>query len=126
MASERIQRRIDGFLDEAEDATARYDWDAVREAAQAVLRLDPDNGDALTFLAAANREPEGTSSTSPTLSMPPSQLQDQPASFANGRYEVKRFLGEGGKKTLHLVTAVGKRSWLVRSGGRGNSQRISW
>ncbi len=79
MASERIQRRIDGFLDGAEDATARYDWDAVREAAQAVLRLDPDNGDALTFLAAANREPEGTSSTSPTLSMPPSQLQDQPA-----------------------------------------------
>ncbi len=103
MASERIQRRIDGFLDEAEDATARYDWDAVREAAQAVLRLDPDNGDALTFLAAANREPEGTSSTSPTLSMPPSQLQDQPTSFANGRYEVKRFLGEGGKKKVYLA-----------------------
>ena len=28
---------------------------------------------------------------------------DQPTSFANGRYEVKRFLGEGGKKQVYLV-----------------------
>jgi serine/threonine protein kinase len=28
---------------------------------------------------------------------------DQPTSFANGRYEVKRFLGEGGKKKVYLA-----------------------
>ncbi len=27
----------------------------------------------------------------------------QPTSFANGRYEVKRFLGEGGKKKVYLA-----------------------
>ena len=27
----------------------------------------------------------------------------EPASFANGRYEVKRFLGEGGKKKVYLA-----------------------
>ena len=27
----------------------------------------------------------------------------QPASFANGRYEVKKFLGEGGKKKVYLA-----------------------
>ena len=29
---------------------------------------------------------------------------DQPTSFANGRYQVKRFLGEGGKKKVYLAT----------------------
>ena len=29
--------------------------------------------------------------------------QDQPSSFANGRYEVKQFLGEGGKKKVYLA-----------------------
>ena len=28
---------------------------------------------------------------------------DQPTSFANGRYQVKRFLGEGGKKKVYLA-----------------------
>ena len=28
---------------------------------------------------------------------------DQPTSFANGRYEVQRFLGEGGKKKVYLA-----------------------
>ena len=28
---------------------------------------------------------------------------DQPTSFANGRYQVKRFLGEGGKKKIYLA-----------------------
>ena len=30
-------------------------------------------------------------------------LAPQPTSFANGRYEVKRFLGEGGKKKVYLA-----------------------
>ena len=30
-------------------------------------------------------------------------MSDQPTCFANGRYEVKRFLGEGGKKRVYLA-----------------------
>ena len=36
MASEGIQRRIDSLLDEADAAVSKYEWEAVREAAQAV------------------------------------------------------------------------------------------
>ena len=53
MASERFQRRIERLLDEADEAIARYDWEAVRQAAQAVLAIDPDNSDGQTFLATA-------------------------------------------------------------------------
>ena len=59
MASERIQRRIEGFLDTAEEAIARYDWEAVRQAALAVLAIDPDNRDGLIFLAAVELVPAG-------------------------------------------------------------------
>ena len=46
MASERIQRRIDAFLDEAEAAAGRRDWAAVSETVAAVLAIDPENEDA--------------------------------------------------------------------------------
>lgn len=105
MASERVQRRIDILLDEADQAIAQSDWSVVRDRAQNVLALDPDNGDAATFLAAADRalassgQPPASTST-PTYKEP---TADQPTSFANGRYQVKRFLGEGGKKKIYLA-----------------------
>ena len=105
MASERVQRRIDIPLDEADQAIAQSDWSVVRDRAQNVLALDPDNGDAATFLAAADRalassgQPPASTST-PTSKEP---TADQPTSFANGRYQVKRFLGEGGKKKIYLA-----------------------
>ena len=105
MASERLQRRIDILLDEADQAIAQSDWSVVRDRAQNVLALDPDNGDAATFLAAADRalassgQPPASTST-PTSKEP---TADQPTSFANGRYQVKRFLGEGGKKKVYLA-----------------------
>ncbi len=34
---------------------------------------------------------------------PSPRLTQVPTSFANGRYEVKRFLGEGGKKRVYLA-----------------------
>ena len=37
MASDRRRLRIERLLDEAENAVARYNWQAVREAAQAGL-----------------------------------------------------------------------------------------
>jgi serine/threonine protein kinase len=40
------------------------------------------------------------SATLPTASTP---AVTQPTSFANGRYQVKKFLGEGGKKKVYLV-----------------------
>jgi len=46
MASERIQRQIDRFLDEAEEAVTQGDWDAVADRAGKVLALDPENSDA--------------------------------------------------------------------------------
>ena len=105
MASERVQRRIDILLDEADQPIAQSDWSVVRDRAQNVLALDPDNGDAATFLAAADRalassgQPPASTST-PTSKEP---TADQPTSFANGRYQVKRFLGEGGKKKIYLA-----------------------
>jgi len=105
MASERVLRRIDLLLDEADQAIAQSDWSVVRDRAQNVLALDPGNGDAATFLAAADRAlaadtapppPEGqpTSKTAPT---PIITAPDQPTSFANGRYEVKRHVAQASK-----------------------------
>ena len=40
-----------------------------------------------------------------------------PTSFANGRYEVKRFLGEGGKKKVYLAqdTLLGRHGFPALS-----------
>ena len=84
-------------------------WEQVRDRSQAVLALDPNNQDALTFLAAAERALGGSTApttvthTAPTLTTTPATTPDQPTSFANGRYQVKRFLGEGGKKKVYLA-----------------------
>ncbi len=89
MATERLQRRIEQFLDEAEEAVARLDWGVVRDRARAVLGLDPSNKDGLALLAAAERElgqaPSPINSVSSTPSAP---TAEQPTSFANGRYVV--------------------------------------
>ena len=112
MASERVQRQIDRLLDEAEDALAQFDWEAVRRRAEAVLALDPENTDALTFEAAATRAmatpPVPTSApaagtTGAAEAAPGSASDPLPASFAAGRYVVQRLLGEGGKKRVYLA-----------------------
>ena len=58
MVSERVQRQIDRLLDEAEAAIATGDWAAVGDHARTVLRLDPENSDALSYLAASKRDPD--------------------------------------------------------------------
>ena len=108
MPSERVQRQIDALLDRAEQAVSNMDWDAVRETCDAVLRLDHENEDALTFLEAADHDtgiggsgakhtetPRSTNASTPS--------PEQPTSFANGRYQVTGFLGEGGKKKVYLA-----------------------
>ena len=91
MASERLQRQIERLLDEAEEAISRFDWDALLQRAQAALAMDPENTDALAFLATAERALAIWSPASTTESPPsPTSSPDQPSSFANGRYSVKR------------------------------------
>ena len=106
MASERIQRRIERLLDEADLALDQGDWVLVTDRAGKVAALDPDNSDAKTFLAAANRALDGQQ-IAPVLpsgqSATPPLAVELPSSFANGRYKVKRFLGEGGKKKVYLA-----------------------
>ena len=106
MASERIQRQIDRLLDQAEEAMGRLEWGTVRECARVVLGLDSTNSDALAFLGSVEHvlpgEPSVQEQPSPSSDTPTKEL-DQPTSFANGRYEVKRFLGEGGKKKVYLA-----------------------
>jgi|ETN07SMinimDraft_1059922.scaffolds.fasta_scaffold04851_5 hypothetical protein len=58
MVSERVQRQIDRLLDEAEAAIAISDWAIVGDRARNVLRLDPENSDALSYLAASERDPD--------------------------------------------------------------------
>ena len=87
IASDRIQRRIEILLDEADEAVADSDWAAVRDRAQNVLRLDPENSDALSFLAAAERDipspsnlstSEDLSRQSPPLAVASDAGADQP------------------------------------------------
>jgi hypothetical protein len=117
MASERVQRRIDRLLDQVEEAADGQDWPRVRELCEEVLGLDPDNPDAPAFLLAAERRLSGSGAVSagpgPAGSRPrgeeapvtPSAVQtaEVPTSFADGRYMVKSFLGEGGKKRVSLA-----------------------
>ena len=103
MASERIQGHIDRLLDEVDEA---INWEQVRDRSQAVLALGPNNQDALTFLAAAGRALSSDSPTHPTSTTTTPGLTvtpDQPTSFANGRYQLKRFLGEGGRNKVYLA-----------------------
>ena len=108
-----MQRRIEGMLDEAEAAVAARDWVLVRELARNVLVADAENLDAKTFLAMAEQSLEEAAALplpappdreigapSGSLSSPAPAVPD---SFAGGRYQVERFLGEGGKKRVYLA-----------------------
>ncbi|MCH7906474.1 MAG: serine/threonine protein kinase, partial [Chloroflexi bacterium] len=124
MTSERVQRRIDGLLDQAEEAVVARDWSAVDEIAQSVLAVDPENGDAVAFLAMAAphvgsadgaQTSAGSGSASPVGKSPLPVTEGEgegrtavasastPTSFADGRYQVSKFLGEGGKKRVYLA-----------------------
>jgi len=106
--TERVQRRIDRLLDAAERALDLGDWREAQTAARGVLDLDPDNPDARTFLDVAIRRATEAAETR-ALAADPGEPSGHdgaaavPASFASGRYVVKRFLGEGGKKKVYLA-----------------------
>ena len=120
MPSERILRQIDRLLDEADAAISKFDWESVCQCAQAVLALDPANSDGAAILAAANRALGETSPASSVSALDPAPavapldagslpcgqqpaLGSHPATFADGRYRVKSFLGEGSRKKVYLA-----------------------
>ncbi len=95
MASERIQRQIDRLLDEAEEAVNQGDWALAQARSGTVLALDPENVDALTYLAAAQR----TGGASPAVVLqpknaetPPIELQPTSAPSASGPEAERRQL----------------------------------
>jgi len=95
MASGKLQRQIDRILDEAKEAISRFDWDALLQRAQAVLAMDPANGDSPAFLATAERAlataaalPSSQSSTLVPVATPIATT-DHPTSFASGGYRPK-------------------------------------
>ena len=55
MVNERIQRRIERLLVEADDAVDQQDWPLVLDRARQVLILDPDNEDGRTYPSIAER-----------------------------------------------------------------------
>ncbi|MDP6512568.1 MAG: protein kinase, partial [SAR202 cluster bacterium] len=105
MVSNRIQRHIDRLLDDADEALTRFDWDAVRQCSEAVLQFDPNNVDALSFLEAANRDLDSGDKAQANADAPLADMpsDNAPKTFSDGRYEVRRFLGEGGKKMVYLA-----------------------
>ena len=105
MVSERGKRRIERLLDEGDEAVSQLDWETVCDRAQAALVFDPDNSEALELLSGAERAlaASDTAHRAEPASSPPTATPTQPTSFANGRYQVKRFLGEGGKKKVYLA-----------------------
>ena len=116
MPSERVQRQIDRLLDDAEAALAESQWSTVAEKSRAVLAIDEGNEDAAAYLKMAEANLGGASVASPPApsldaappaSSSPPRSHHRPApgpeTFANGRYEVLKFLGEGGRKKVYLA-----------------------
>ena len=107
MPSERIQRQIDRLLDEAEAAATDKDWPHVADCARKVLAVDADNEDAVSFLSMAEgqeRPPQQETRQHVASSSKDAEPSPAlPASFADGRYVVKGFLGEGGRKKVYLA-----------------------
>ena len=99
MTSERVQRQIGDLLTQAEEAVTKEDWATVAARSRAVLRLDSTNADAKAYLEAAR---PSESSAAPEVPHPSRASTRQPTSFASGCYEVRSFLGEGGKKRVYL------------------------
>ena len=112
MLSERLQRQVDQLMDRAEQSAASDDWSQVREICARVLAIDPENADARGFALMAAATPDAAAAVLPDTSgadigafvaeieAPALQLPD---SYVEGRYQVRGFLGEGGRKQVYLA-----------------------
>jgi len=111
MPSPFIQRQIDELLEEAARAIKASNWDVVVNSAHNALALDPENEDAQSLLAAAERAQPARAEGPPPREQRDAGISQGtaaresllPETFASGRYTVKKFLGEGGKKKVYLA-----------------------
>ncbi len=104
MASERMQRRLERLLDQIDEAEANGNWESVRDLTLDVLAIDSENAEAKAYLeAAARRVSRSANAAQQPPPFAPTAQTDQPSSFADDRYQVKQFLGEGGKKRVYLA-----------------------
>lgn len=106
MPSERVQRRIDRLLDQADEAFERDAYQEALERARDVLALDADNSEADAFISMAERRIGNGSNAeaAPTdTEIVFTEPSSTPTSFADGRYTVSRLLGEGGMKMVCLA-----------------------
>ena len=103
MPSEFIQQQIDTFLAQAAASLSEGDLELAAQRLRMVLGLDPDNPDAMALSSVLEGEVASGSELNPAATAPASSPIEIPTSFANGRYEVKSVLGEGGKKKVYLA-----------------------
>lgn len=78
MPGERVQRQIDNLLDECEETFTRGEWDNLRQAANKLLLLDPDNQDATVYAEAASRALASTDDPHRSGSDPPRDPEASP------------------------------------------------
>ena len=110
MPSERIQRQIDRLLDQADEAIANRDWTAAGEHAQSVLKLNPDNSDALAYLAPAKRD-SGTS-TAPNVTAQPAPDARPAESADNSSARLEQYIP---KELLAKVDGAGRLGAVSRA-----------
>lgn len=100
MPSERIQRRIDALLDQAEEAIVVQNWPTAAAAARAVLGIDAENEDAPALLRAAEANLSAPTTTStPTAEAPSAVTQPSPRSVRLARRDACR---AGRRAASHL------------------------
>jgi serine/threonine protein kinase len=110
--SVRFQRQVARLLDELEEALTARNWEEVQSLCYDVLALEPDNGDAQAFLAAAkralrNRHPDNSgngSSSSASISVDAKPVSDDNLKvLIDGRYTLGDMIGEGGRKRVYMA-----------------------
>jgi hypothetical protein len=84
MPTGRLQRRIDAVLDEADSAFAARDRTRLRVLASDVFSLDPENGDAATFLRSGDAN-LGTGAVATPAMSPAAPANSLPQSFGGDR-----------------------------------------
>ncbi len=101
MPTPRVQKRIDALFEEIDAAVEAAQWARVRDLAEGVLDLDPDDGDAAAFLSAARRRLERDGRGHAPEGAPAAPGHGQ--SFLGGRYVVRKELGCVGRKAVYLA-----------------------
>ena len=85
MASERVQRRIERLLDQLierlldqlDEAETQGNWESVRDLAQDVLEIDPDNTETGTYLRSSARRLGAVTATPSRSEEHTSELQSR-------------------------------------------------